>query len=298
MARSRKGWRIVFSDVLMVVCSCLLLYPIAADVWNEHNATRLLGEYQAAVASMDETDVEAMREAARAYNESLVGRGDSRFTMDDDERATYESLLKVPSTDVMAYVTCEKIGVSDMPVYHGTSSEVLQVGVGHYAGSSLPVGGKGTHAVLSGHTGMAGLKMFSELSRLEVGDTFSVEVLGEVLTYEVDDINRVYPDDVSHLGIDEDEDYCTLVTCIPIGINSQRLLVRGHRVPTPDAGETATEAEVNPLVAWWTWLTNRFAAYELAMAAAAAVVMVVFVMPDTARAIRRRREERRCLPQE
>lgn len=298
MARARRVGRVIFSDILMVVCACMLLYPIAADIWNEGHASKLLGEYRASVAAMSDEDVGAIREAARVYNESLIGRGNSRFSMDDDEQETYESLLRVPSTDVMAYVTCEKIGVSDMPVYHGTSSEVLQVGVGHYAGSSLPVGGKGTHAVLSGHTGMAGLKMFSELSRLEMGDTFSIEVLGEVLTYEVDAIDRVYPEDMSDLEIDADEDYCTLVTCIPIGINSQRLLVRGHRVPTLDTNEAVGETGgINPLVAWWQRLTDRFATYELAMAAGAVAILGAFVISDMVRALRKRKKEARCLPQ-
>ena len=195
----------------------------------------------------------------------------------------------------MAYITCDKIGVKNMPIYHGTGDAVLQSGVGHYEGSSLPVGGENTHCVLSGHTGMAGLKMFSELTKLENGDTFQIKVLDKTLTYQVDLINQVYPDDISKLGIEEGKDYCTLITCIPVGLNSQRLLVRGIRIPNPDKKQIKKAQEQKPI--WeriWEWLMARFAVYELVMALGAILVLLIYIIPDIKR-IRKYIRERKNL---
>lgn len=287
--RARRG--LVVSDILMALTACLLIYPIVSDVYNDSHTSKMLADYRQTVAAMDSVDLDQARADALAYNAELAGRGNARFTMTEAERARYESLMHVGTTDEMAFVTCEKIGVAALPVYHGTTSEVLQVGVGHYEGSSLPVGGESAHCVLSGHSGMAGLKMFSELSRLENGDVFQVEALGETLYYQVDEINQVRPSDLTHLGIDQGEDFCTLVTCIPIGLNSERLLVRGHRVDAPQAGSSETgggegSAE-NPLLALWEWLNHRFAPYELAMAAGAGAIVCIFLVPDGVRAARR-----------
>ena len=285
----RSARSLLVSDLLLLLCACLLLYPIVSDVYNDAHASRMLADYRQAVGAADSADLARARADAVAYNSELAGRGDSRFSMGDEERARYESLMRVGVTDEIAFVTCEKIGVSALPVYHGTASEVLQVGIGHYEGSSLPVGGESTHCVLSGHSGMAGLKMFSELSRLENGDVFEVEALGESLYYQVDEISQVKPSDLTHLGIEQGKDYCTLVTCIPIGLNSDRLLVRGHRVDAPEAAWAAEEGGTNPLVDAWAWLTTRFAGYELAMGAGAIAIIGGVLVPDGVRAARRAR---------
>ena len=285
----RSARSLLVSDLLLLLCACLLLYPIVSDVYNDAHASRMLADYRQAVGAADSADLARARADAVAYNSELAGRGNSRFTMTDTERERYESLMHVGTTDAMAFVTCEKIGVSALPVYHGTASEVLQVGIGHYEGSSLPVGGESTHCVLSGHSGMAGLKMFSELSRLENGDVFEVEALGESLYYQVDEISQVKPSDLTHLGIEQGKDYCTLVTCIPIGLNSDRLLVRGHRVDAPEAACADEEGGTNPLVDAWAWLTTRFAGYELAMGAGAIAIIGGVLVPDGVRAAGRAR---------
>ena len=285
----RSARSLLVSDLLLLLCACLLLYPIAADVYNDAHASRMLADYRQAVGAADSADLARARADAVAYNSELAGRGNSRFTMTDTERERYESLMHVGTTDEMAFVTCEKIGVSALPVYHGTASEVLQVGIGHYEGSSLPVGGESTHCVLSGHSGMAGLKMFSELSRLENGDVFEVEALGDAMFYEVDEVSQVEPSDLSRLEIRPGADECTLVTCIPIGLNSDRLLVRGHRVDAPEAACADEEGGANLLVDAWAWLTTRFAGYELAMGAGAIAIIGGVLLPDGVRAARRAR---------
>lgn len=290
MQKTKSLKSLILSDILMLVCVVLLLYPIVSDVWNGYHSSYMVSEYDESVEDMSEEDYEKILAEARAYNKTLVDKGNSRFSMSEEERDYYKSLLTVKGTDTIAYITCNKIGVKNLPIYHGTSSSVLQVGVGHYEGSSLPVGGKGTHSVLSGHTGMAGLKMFSELSKLEKGDTFTIKVLNQTLTYQVDDINEVYPDDVSHLEIDPEEDYCTLVTCIPIGINSQRLLVRGKRIPTKEEKFIEEKRDGKGVTRKvWEWLMTRFAAYELLMALAAILIVVVFLIPDMVRIGRRKK---------
>ncbi len=288
--KGRRGGRsVLVSDLLLLLCACLLLYPIVSDVWNGAHSSRMLADYRQTLSAADGVDLEKTRADAEAYNAELAQRGDSRFSMSEEERARYESLMHVGNTDEMAFVTCEKIGVEALPVYHGTSSEVLQVGIGHYEGSSLPVGGPSTHCVLSGHSGMAGLKMFSELSLLQAGDVFQVEALGQVMYYEVDDISQVKPSDLSHLAIRDGADECTLVTCIPIGLNSDRLLVRGHRVDVPEAGTGTAEGVEggNPLAALWEQLTGRFAVYELVMCAIAIAIVSGVLVPDGVKAIRR-----------
>ncbi len=286
---------LIVSDILLLLCVCMLGYPIFSDLWNAQHTSQMFGSYQDTVKDMDKQDYETLLQDAIDYNNTLPPQGDSRFAMTDEERSVYQSKLKLPGTDVMAYITCDKIGVKNMPIYHGTGDAVLQSGVGHYEGSSLPVGGESTHCVLSGHTGMAGLKMFSELTKLEKGDTFQIKVLDKTLTYQVDLINQVYPDDISKLGIEEGKDYCTLITCIPVGLNSQRLLVRGIRIPTPDKKQIKKAQQQKPI--WeriWEWLMARFAVYELVMALGAILILLIYIIPDIKR-IRKRIRERKNL---
>ena len=284
---------LIISDILMLICSGMLLYPIISDLWNAQHISKMFGNYQKTVEDMTDEEYDRILTEAENYNKTLVERGDSRFAMSDEERAVYESCLKVPGTDVIAYITCDKIGVKNVPIYHGTGSAVLQVGVGNYEGSSLPVGGESTHCVLSGHTGMAGLKMFSELSKLKKGDMFQIKVLNRTLTYQVNDINEVYPNDISHLGIEDGKDYCTLITCIPVGLNSHRLLVRGERIDNLDKKQALKEENTkNILEQIWDWLMARFAVYELVMTAGAILILLIFVIPDIRR-IRKRIKEKK-----
>lgn len=272
----------IVSDVLMFLCVCLLLYPIISDIWNEHHTSKMFGEYQEITKNIGKETYDELLKQAEMYNNSIKNRGNSRFTMTKEEREVYESCLNIPGTDVMSYITCDKIGVKNMPVYHGSGAAVLQSGVGHYEGSSLPIGGSSTHCVLSGHTGMAGLKMFSELTKLKKGDTFQLKVLDKTLTYQVDSIHQVLPNDITYLEIEEGEDYCTLITCIPIGVNSKRLLVRGKRIQNPVEIEK-TEKGKKMIETVWNKLLARFALYELVMAMAAMLIVLFFIIPDSVR---------------
>ena len=206
----------------------LLLYPTVSDYWNSMHQSRAITSYAEHVADIDDSLYESLWVDAQAYNASLLEKAD-RFTLSDEDLAEYEQMLAVPGTNVIGYIEIDKINCY-LPIYHGTDDAVLQVGVGHLEGTSLPVGGASTHCVLSGHRGLPSAKLFTDLDQLEVGDTFVLYVLDETLTYEVDQIRIVEPTDLSDLAIEEGKDYCTLMTCTPYGINTHRLLVRGHRV--------------------------------------------------------------------
>lgn len=242
---SRKTITTVALVIVFLVGLSLLLYPSVSDWWNSMHQTRAIVGYAEAVAGLDDEDYEAMLEEARAYNATLVNKTD-RFNLSDEELEEYESLLSVDGTEVIGYVEIDKIDCY-LPIYHGTSSAVLQVGVGHLEGSSLPVGGESTHAVISGHRGLPSAELFTNLDQLEVGDTFTITVLDETLTYEVDQIRIVEPTDFSELAIEEGEDLCTLMTCTPYGINTHRLLVRGHRVESASSVRVTADAmQVEP----------------------------------------------------
>jgi sortase A len=206
---------------------CLLLYPSFSNWYNEDKQTTVIEDYSEQVAHLSQEDYDKYLNEAREYNSELANKGYSTFTLSEEEEARYESLLNLDS--VMGYIEIPSIRVK-LPIYHGTSDEILQIGVGHIAGTSLPVGGESTHCVLSGHRGLPSSKLFTDLDMLTTGDVFVITVLNETLTYEVDQVLIVDPDDTSALGIVEGEDLCTLVTCTPYGINTHRLLVRGHRI--------------------------------------------------------------------
>lgn len=207
----------------------LLLYPIVSDYWNTFHQSQTIAEYDGETASIDKDAYETLLQDARDYNASLAGRNNDRFDMTDAEREQYEGLLSVSGDGIMGYIEIQRIDCS-LPIYHGTDDTTLQVGAGHMEGSSLPTGGSSTHCVISGHSGLPSAKLFTDLDKLVEGDTFVLRVLDETLTYEVDQIHIVLPDELQDLEIIEGEDYCTLVTCTPYGINSHRLLVRGRRV--------------------------------------------------------------------
>ena len=213
----------------------LLLYPTISDYWNSMHQSRAIAHYAEQVAEINEERYREVWEAAEAYNETLVHKV-NRYAMSDEERAEYESLLDVGGNGIIGYIEIPKINCS-LPIYHGIDEAVLQIAVGHIEGSSLPVGGGSTHCVISGHRGLPSARLFTDLDKLVVGDTFLIRVLDEVLTYEVDQIRIVEPQEMEDLKIEEGKDLCTLVTCTPYGINTHRLLVRGHRV------ENAVDAE-------------------------------------------------------
>lgn len=250
MKKKNNNWTTVFLVLLLLAGVSLLLYPSLSDYWNSMHQTRAIASYAETVSQLDTAQYDEMWKAAQDYNRSLAQR-ETAFALTDEQQAAYESLLDVSGLGVMGYIEIPEIDCS-LPIYHGTEESVLQVAVGHLEWSSLPVGGEGTHCVLSGHRGLPSAKLFTNLDKLAVGDTFLLRVLDEVLTYEVDQILIVEPEQVDALGIVPGEDYCTLVTCTPYGINTHRLLVRGHRVEnTPEAARmhvTADATQFDPLL--------------------------------------------------
>ena len=228
----------------------LLLYPTISDYWNSLHQSRAIASYAEQVADLDDNMYEQLWADARAYNETL-GSSTSRFVMTDEQKKVYDALLNIAGNGVMGYIEISKIKCN-LPIYHGTDESVLQIAIGHVQGSSLPVGGAGTHCVLSGHRGLPRAKLFTDIDQLTEGDVFLLRVLDETLTYEVDQIRTVLPDELDDLAIEEGKDYCTLVTCTPYGINSHRLLVRGHRVENQASASTirvtADGMQIEPLL--------------------------------------------------
>lgn len=227
----------------------LLLYPTISDFWNSFHQSRAIASYAEQVADLDENAYDRLWEDARIYNKTLGDRMD-RFVMAEEQKKAYAALLNIADNGVMGYIEIPKVRCN-LPIYHGTDEAVLQVAIGHVPGSSLPVGGESTHCVLSGHRGLPSAKLFTNLDELETGDVFMLRVLDETLTYEVDQIRTVLPNELGDLAIVEGEDYCTLVTCTPYGINSHRLLVRGHRVENHAGASTirvtADAMQIEPL---------------------------------------------------
>lgn len=218
----------IFLILALVAGLSLLLYPTVSDYWNSLHASQAVASYDQAVKSMDEGKYDELLQRAGQYNRDLFLRG-TLFALTDEEREDYNSQLDIDGSGVMGYIEIPTIKVS-LPIYHGTSDDVLQVAVGHLEWSSLPVGGESTHCVLSGHRGLPSAKLFTNLDQLTEGDLFVIRTLDEVLTYEVDRILIVLPSELQALAAEEGKDLCTLVTCTPYGVNSHRMLVRGHRV--------------------------------------------------------------------
>ncbi len=215
-------------SIILVAGLCLILYPTVSDWWNSLHQSRAIASYVETVDGMSEEECETMLAAARAYNEKLAA-GKREFVLTDSELEEYRSLLDVSGTGIMGYIQILSIGVS-LPIYHGTDEAVLQMAIGHIPGSSLPVGGESTHCLVSGHRGLPSARLFTDLDRLEEGDVFTLTVLGRKITYQVDQIRVVLPAEQQDLMIADGEDYCTLITCTPYGINSHRILVRGTRI--------------------------------------------------------------------
>ena len=235
--------------LIFLVGLSVMLYPTISDYVNQKNQSRAVASYSEEVENLSDVDYQAYFDAADDYNRRLAETPDAFYR--PEEVSGYTDTLDVSGTGIMGYITISKIGV-ELPVYHGTSDGVLQVAAGHLEGSSLPVGGAGTHAVISAHRGLPSAKLFTNLDELEVGDTFTITVLDRVLTYEVDQISIVLPTETDLLQPVEGKDYVTLMTCTPYGINTHRLLVRGRRVETPDQYKhlrvTAEALKIEPII--------------------------------------------------
>ena len=231
----RKHISTIFIILIFLVGLGFISYPTVSNLWNQAHQSRAIATYSKQVEKLDDSENKKMLKAARKYNKSLLKKSD-HWKLSKKDKKKYESLLDISGTGIMGYIEVPKIDCS-LPIYHGTDEGALQIAIGHLEGSSLPVGGKSTHCVLSGHRGLPSAKLFSDLDKLEEGDLFMIRTLDQTLTYEVDQIRIVLPEEIDDLKIVEGEDLCTLVTCTPYGINTHRLLVRGHRVANQEDAE-------------------------------------------------------------
>ena len=218
--------------LMFVIGFSVLLYPAISEYINSKHASRIIASYNETVKNSDEAELKQLIDEADDYNKRLSQNSSAFYN--PDLVSGYDDALAITGNGVMGYIDIDKLNL-EFPIYHGVSKEVLQIGVGHLPGTSLPVGGESTHAVLSGHRGLPSAKLFTDLNEMEVGDTFTVTVLDRVYTYEVDQIKVVLPSETSDLQIVKGEDHCTLMTCTPYGINTHRLLVRGVRIESAEA---------------------------------------------------------------
>lgn len=245
----KKRLTTILAVLVFITGLSLLLYPTVSNYFNSLHQSKVVSHYSDALEKMDEAQKQAAIDAAVQYNALLVSN-DARFTPSEEETRLYNSLLNPDGTGMMGYITIPEIRCK-LAIYHSVDDSVLQVGVGHLEGSSLPVGGSSTHCVISGHRGLPSARLFTDIDRLEKGDLFYLHVYGNVLAYEVDKISVVEPEDYGPLEIEEGKDLCTLLTCTPYGINTQRLMVRGHRVVDSlydETNITSDAARVDTLV--------------------------------------------------
>ncbi len=244
----KKHFSTICLTAVFLVGLSVLLYPTISNYINQKHQSEAIADYDASVAEMSEQDYSAYFDAAEQYNQKLRENPDAFY--EPDQILGYEDTLNVSQSGIMGYITIDKLDVH-LPIYHGTSATVLEIACGHLKGSSLPIGGESTHSVLSAHRGLPSAKLFTDLDKMEVGDTFTVTILNRVLTYEVDQISIVQPSVTESLQIEEGKDLCTLMTCTPYGINSERLLVRGRRVETEETKKLHVPADafrMEPLV--------------------------------------------------
>lgn len=234
---------------ILLVGLAMLSYPTVSDYWNSFHQSKAVAGYVEKVEDLSKADYSRMLSDAEVYNKTLDQGVIPDLNINKPTEDTYNQTLDIDGSGIMAYVEIPKLNTI-MPIYHGTDDSVLQVAIGHIPGTSLPVGGLGTHSVISGHRGLPSAKLFTDIDQLVEGDTFLIQVLDQTLTYEVDQILTVTPDDVSALEIDSQQDYVTLVTCTSYGVNSHRLLVRGHRIENEmkQARVTSEATQVKPIL--------------------------------------------------
>ena len=271
--------------LILLIGAGLIAYPSFADWWNSFHQSRAVASYAETVANMNTEEYERIISKAQAYNRKL-SRSGILWTLDEDEEKEYKEQLDIATSGIMGYIDIPKIDVM-LPIYHGIDESILQVAVGHIPGTSLPVGGKGSHCVVSGHRGLPSARLFTDIDKLVEGDSFTITVLNKTLTYEVDQIRTVLPTDLSDLQIEKGKDYVTLVTCTPYGINTHRLLVRGHRIENADgdASVIADALQIEPI----------YIAPFIAVPILILLIIGMFIM--TGMRTRRRREKRQIYSQ-
>lgn len=274
----------IFIGLIFIIGLGIMLYPIISNLYIEHHQGNIIDEYNKTVESMPDDTLEKEREKAEGYNKMLTGNMiitdpfDPEAQKKLEENSDYYNILNIGNDNIIGYIKIPKINVS-LSIYHGTSEDVLKRGVGHLQNTSFPIGGEGTHAVLSGHTGLSSAKLFTDLDKLEEGELFFIEVLGEKLAYKIDQIKIVEPSETSDLVIKSGEDYVTLVTCTPYGINSHRLLVRGTRIPYTEDVEKEAKNEENSKVKS-TWRDEYFKALAVGLGGLSilGVILIIIVL--------------------
>lgn len=266
--------------LFFVLALGLTLYPLISSYINEKYRSEIHTQYMDIVQQTDNSAIEKAKYDADKYNEA-ISPGAIKTDIYSQEALIaasegYDELLNLADDGIMGYVEIPKISVQ-LPIYHGTDSDALERGVGHLLGSSLPVGGDGTHTILTGHSGMATQKMFSDLEQLKLGDVFYLKVLNDTLAYEVDSINTVLPHDTSLLQISHGEDYCTLITCTPFGVNTHRLLVRGTRIPYIESEETVLDTVPEETAAVSTWEQEYIKGIVIGLGSVAVIGLILAI---------------------
>ena len=271
--------------LILLIGAGLIAYPSFANWWNSFHQSRAVASYAETAANMNTEEYERIISKSQAYNRKL-SRSGILWTLDEDEEKEYKEQLDIGTSGIMGYIDIPKIDVM-LPIYHGIDESILQVAVGHIPGTSLPVGGEGSHCVVSGHRGLPSARLFTDIDKLVGGDSFTITVLNKTLTYEVDQIRTVLPTDLSDLQIEKGKDYVTLVTCTPYGINTHRLLVRGHRIENADgdASVIADALQIEPI----------YIAPFIAVPILILLIIGMFIM--TGMRTRRRREKRQIYSQ-
>lgn len=278
---------IVSAILLLLSAALIAVYPVLSNYLNDKYQSVVRTDYEEDVRELDDTAICEAQAAAEAYNASLAPVHLIRESI-TAASVEYDAVLNLSGSGLMGYVVVPQLGI-DLPIYHGTSEEVLQKGVGHLVGTSLPIGGEGCHSVLTGHSGVAGKKLFSDLDQLQLGDVFYLHVLGETLAYQVTEINKVLPHEVELLEPVAGEDLCTLVTCTPIGVNTHRLYVRGSRIPYEEAEEIIQKAATTEEPKKSTWMEQYL--FGLLLGGGIVVLAVIAVVVVVLLRRRKRRKE-------
>lgn len=269
MIQPKKILHLLLTGLLFLFALLLTVYPILSSRYNEAHQTQVRAEYEEILAQTDRTEFDRLRQSAVAYNKSLIpGVSTDGYSEEYLQSAygNYVNHLTVSGSEIMGYVEIPKIQVY-LPIYHGTGADSLERGVGHLLGSSLPVGGASTHTILTGHSGMASQKLFTDLEQLESGDVFYLHVLDMVLAYQVTGTETVLPHDTCYLGIEQGQDLCTLVTCYPTGVNTHRLLVQGERIPYEEAQEAESATALQETVSESAWENQYWLGIQLGLLA-------------------------------
>lgn len=276
----RRYLRIVIAGLIFLLALLLTLYPVISNLYNQEHQSQIQTAYREVLEQTDTSELERIRQEAIAYNAAITpGTVEEAYSQESIQMASedYVNQLDLSGTGIMGYVEIPTIGV-DLPIYHGTGNDSLDRGTGHLLGSSLPVGGESTHTIITGHSGMASQKMFTDLEQLQEGDVFYLHVLDEVLAYQVDAIHTVLPHDTTFLGIVPGQDLCTLVTCTPTGVNTHRLLVRGTRISYEPSIEAQSAEPEHEVASSSHWEEQYWFGIRLGVMAMVSIVLLVNVV--------------------